>query len=469
MRLYHCSLVVGLVGALAACGGHVGSDPTNTNGSGTPGDSTDSGTTVVPSGDTGTVTPSEDAAPAVDTAPPPPPVDHGAPSDKYPAFPSELPELSNNGGDVLSTPVVVTVTFPGEPLADKYEAFGDALGATDYWKQITSEYGVKAAISGSANHVRNAEALPATIADTEIETYIADHVKNHDKYKWPAPTDQSIYVLYIPTTTNFQLQGSDVCGSGVGGYHTSVSVDGKEVAYAILPQCPGGGGGGGSLLDETTLSSSHEIGEAALDPHPQGGSPGYAGVDDNHVAWELFMQGNSENGDLCEIYRDSFYRPSTGGGLDASFDFVVQRQWSNASGKAGHNPCVPVPTGAYYNVAPLAMEDVTIDLSGWGGGTKFKSKGYHIGVGETKSFDVGFYSDAATTPWNIKGYEGGAFGPAKTKRLEVSIDKTSGQNGEKAHVTVKVLTLGKQKGEVVTIVSSQGSKQHFMPILIGSE
>jgi len=33
---------------------------------------------------------------------------------------------------------------------------------------------------------------------------------------------------------------------------------------------------------------------------------------------------------------------------------------------------------------------------------------------------------------------------------------------------VKVDTAGKSKAELVTIVSTQGSKKHYMPILIGS-
>src|SRR5207248_11638159 len=120
-------------------------------------------------------------------------------------------------------------------------------------------------------------------------------------------------------------------------------VAGKQVSYAIIPQCSGGN----STLDESTLSGSHEIGEAALDPHPQS-QPGWVGFDDNHLSWEFFQQFQSENGEACEFYKDSFFQST-----DPALPFAVQRQWSNKSGAAGHDPCVPAPSRPYFNVTPI--------------------------------------------------------------------------------------------------------------------
>ena len=464
MKLVHASILVSLF-ALTACGGHVGSDDGSggggTPGGAKPGDGTADSGVAPPPADTGTPPVGDTGTPPVeDTAPP---VDNGAPSDKYPAFKIDMPQLTTNGGDVLKTPVVVSVTFPSEDPTHvtAYESFADTLGKSDYWKQIVSEYGVGPTVSATAEHVHNAVDLPSMISDTDIDTWVADHATNFAKYGWPAPTDQTIYVIYVPQKTGFTFQGGDVCSSGVGGYHTSTDVGGKQVAYAILPQCDRGGG---SIIDETTLSSSHEIGEAATDPHPQS-TPGYTGVDDNHLAWEFFMQFQAENGDLCEVYRDSSYKPTS----DGDFVSVVQRQWSNVSAAAGHNPCVPVPKGAYFNTVPLGLEDITIDLSSFGSSSKFKTKGYKILKDETKTVSFGFNSDGPTAAWSIKAYEGGAFGPAKTSRLTVTIDKATGQNGEKANVTIKVNSVGKSKSELLTIVSTSGGAKHFMPILIGSQ
>jgi hypothetical protein len=177
------------------------------------------------------------------------------------------------------------------------------------------------------------------------------------------------------------------------------------------------------------------------------------------------MSFQTENGDMCEVYKDAAYRP-TGDTLTET----LQRQWSNASAKAGHNPCVPVPTGSYFNVVPLSPEDITVDTSAVGGPSKQRTKGFHILQGETKSFSIGFNSDGATSgPWTIKAIEGSAFNPGKTSHLSISIDKTTGVNGEKAVVSVTVNSIStRSHAELMTIVSTLGTQQHFMPILIGS-
>ena len=466
MRLNHCSVVVVLIASLAACGGQVSGDPTGQGAVSGAGDST--ATPATPGGTIATpAVPTDTAPPApTDTAPPVPVVDHGAPSSTYPAFKPDIAQLIDNGGDVLKAPVIVTVTFDGDANAADYESFGDGIGGSDYWKTIVSEYGVGPAISGETNHVRMTEKMADSVADTDLDTWVADHATNLATSKWPAPTDQTIYVIYLPTTTSLSLNGSDACTSGIGGYHTSTTVGGKEVAYAILPQCDGGGGGGASLLDMTTVSSSHEIGEAATDPHPQTSRPGYYGVDNAHIAWEFFMRNNVENGDLCEVYRDQYLRPK-----EPTFGFAVQRQWSNKSALAGHNPCVPAPSSAYFNVVPLEPEDVTIDLSKYGSSKRFKTKGYHVAVGETKSFSVGFYSDAATKgPWTIHATQNTAFGSAKKPLpLDIQIDKADGVNGEKAIITVKVLAAGASKSELLTIVSVLGTQRYYMPLMISSD
>jgi hypothetical protein len=249
---------------------------------------------------------------------------------------------------------------------------------------------------------------------------------------------------------------------GVGGYHDSTLITtagGKSLnaAYAVIPQCSAGD------LDESTISASHEIGEASLDPHP-GPKAGWVGYDDNHLAWEYFQQFQSENGDDCEFYKDSFYKSTS-----ADLPFAIQRQWSNQSAVAGHAPCVPAPAGVYFNVTPLDLEDIQVDLSQLQGSANQATKGFHIAVGDTRTVPLGFYSDAPADAWTIEAREGTPFTrTAPTHRLDLSLDKTSGKNGEKAQLTVKVNQAGRTKGELVTIVSTQGTKKHYMPLLIGS-
>lgn len=461
MRLFVRALVGVVCGSsVFGCGGSVAGDG---GGATHPGSGSDAGggsETSTPPEDSGTggdATPIDDAA-AVDTGP-----DHGAPSTTYPAFPPAYGLLANNGGTVLSAPVIVTVTWPGDDEADQLEAFGDAIGTTDYWKQVNAEFGAGPATSGATHHVRLTEAPLATMSDTDIDAFVSDHATNHTKYGWPAPTNQTIYILYLAKGTSLTFRGGDACSAGIGGYHQSTMAGATEVAYAVIPPC--NFFGGGTLLNDRTSTASHELTEAATDPHP-GGDAAWVGFENDSLAWDYFQQFQSENADSCEFYRDSFYRDTEG----SAFSYEVQRSWSNASAKAGHNPCVPAPSGAYFGVTPLELQDIYVNLSGFGGSSKQKTRGIHVAVGETRTFAVGFFSDAATSgPWNIRLSEGNPLlGPPKTKRLTTSIDMTSGQNGQKAYVTLTVNTAGTTKAELITLTSTLGTVSHYMPILIGS-
>ena len=67
----------------------------------------------------------------------------------------------------------------------------------------------------------------------------------------------AIVIFSIGILGMVKLQGQAVCSSGVGGYHENTSAGGKEVAYAVVPQC--------GSIDEVTLSEVRaEGGEVAL-------------------------------------------------------------------------------------------------------------------------------------------------------------------------------------------------------------
>jgi hypothetical protein len=405
--------------------------------------------------DSGPATPAPATDPTVDQPPadpPAPPLDHGAPSETYPAFTPEIGQLVNNGGKILKNPTIVTVTWVGETNVDTFESFGDQLGPSSYWKSVTSEYGVGAAVSGTANHVRIATPAPATMGDADIPTLVQQGIASTTA-PWPQPTGDSVYIIYIPAGTTFTLSGKEVCRQGVGGYHDSTKVNGKGVAFAVIPQCGG--------LDESTLSASHELAEASTDPYPMT-TPAYVGFDEDHLAWEFFQQFQSEDGDACEFYRDSAMQAT-------EIPFVVQRQWSNAAAKAGHNPCVPSnPSQKYFSVSPLDQEDIDVDMSALGGDV-MTTKGYKIKVGETKTFPVGFYSDGPLGKWTISAKSGGIAGGGRSSGgVDLTLDVTEGQNGQKAYVTATVNTAGRTGAELVTIVSQMGSQTHYQPILIGS-
>ena len=444
-------LAVLLLAAGGACGGSVSGD----DGNGDQDTGTGGGDSGIGGGDTSG---NPDTTPGDDTTPPDPDtgfddgIDHGAPSTTYPAFKPLVPILQNNGGPVLTNPVIVTVTYSDDPQVALFESFGDSIGTSAYWKAVTAEYGVGPSVSGPSNHVHVPGTPPATMSGRDFRNLVQANAGVAGS-GWPAPTDQTIYVLYAsPSTKVTSFGGGDICASGVGGYHQSTTAAGVEVSYAVLPACKGFG--------NRTSTASHELAEAATDPF--GSSPAFRSFD--YLGWELWLQFNDENGDACEFFVDSFYTETESG-----FAYDVQRQWSNDAVKGFHNPCVPAKSGAYFNTVPLDMEDITVDLSSIGGGLE-KTKGYHVAVGETKTFPIGLWSDSAADPWSLRVVEGNpTLGPVTTSHLTVSMDIKSGQNGQKAYVTVTVKSLGDYGSELISVESFRfGGSQAYMPILIGS-
>jgi len=399
----------------------------------------------------------EPTQPAPVAAPTPAPVvpelDHGALSETYPAFAPEMGQIMNHGGSVLKNPVVVTVTWPGDDKADQLEALGDAIGAGQYWKDVTSEYGVGAGSSGAEHHLRLTETAPASMSDKQLDAFVAQSLSRAEA-PWPATSGNPVYILYLAKATTLMLSGKSACSQGIGGYHSSTKVNGSSVAYAIVPRC-------GNSFERITVAASHELAEAATDPYPNS-RPAYVGFKEEHLAWDIFQQFQSENGDACEFYRDSNLEAS-----ENDVGFTLQRQWSNASGKAGHDPCVPAfKNTTYFNVTPLGLEDIDVDLSSIGG-SETTTKGYKVKVGETRQIPLGFYSDRPLTPWTIKAITGGITGGRSSGGVDLELDVTSGQNGQKAYLSVTVNTAGTTGSELVTVVSTRAGVSHYMPFLIG--
>jgi hypothetical protein len=416
--------------------------------------------------DSGTDLPDTRLPPPHDAPPPDtgPEVDPGAPSDTYPAFPTNMPQIVSNGGYVMTSPTIVTVTWSSDPAGGKFEGFGDAIGASDYWKQIVSEYGIGPATSGATNHVRITDPFPSAGWTTDdVDTFLNAQLTDPTKSGWPAPLDDSIYVVYLPPGSRFTYQGQPAC-TQIGGYHTSVAVGASNVSYAVIPYCMSVGG---SHFDSMTSAASHELGEAATDPQPNV-LPGYVGYDTSHLGWELFQLLFTENGDSCELYPESYVKLTEPG-----FNYAIQRLWSNAQAKAGHDPCVPAPPDPYFTVVPLATESITVNMGVYGGSTKSRTRGYAIPVGGTRQIEVGYISDAAVADWTIDVQEGTpifGFGGGDTGHLTLGVvGSNSGRNGNKATISITVNSIGKVKGEVATVISTDGAGvNHYTPIMISS-
>jgi hypothetical protein len=398
-----------------------------------------------------------------------PPLDHGSVSTTYPAFAPDIAQLVNQGGRVLTSPVVVTVTWSDDPNVATLESVGDSIGASPFWKTVVGEYGVGALTSGASNHVHLTTPLvlstdPNADPVSPIMQLITDALANPAASGWPAPTDQSLYIVYL-----HGANADTLCQQGAGGLHDSVKVGDKDIPFAISAACSDGPGGMFDALESATISASHELAEAAVDPFPST-APAWVGLSGDQLAWELLQFGQDENGDMCEFYDDAY-------GMSGApqLPFMVQRTWSNKSAAAGHAPCVPAPKDPNFNVAPLAAkETVVADFSKTQVPFAQSSKGFQINVGQTRKIPIGFYTDGPTAPFTIEAFEadpfsdeGDPFSPTPTPSLTVSVDKTSGQNGEKAYLDITANKATPEKISLVVVRSTLGGVVHYLPLIVG--
>jgi hypothetical protein len=275
----------------------------------------------------------------------------GPTSSVYPAPHPSMPQIPMNGGVVLHDPVVVSVTFAGDAWESKLQAFGEQVGGLSWWSTVHDGYGVGRATSGG--HVTIPDAPAATITDVEVERFVTSRIADGTL---PAPTDQTIYTIYYPRSTTVTLSGEGGAASCQVflGYHSTVTVPTRgasgeagatvPIAYAVVNRCS-------DRLDDVTMTASHELTEAATDPHPiDAASCGFVTLQDN--AWTGL---GGENADMCA---------GVSGVNEAGW--ALTRVWNNVTAAAGNQPCVPAPdTGGtpYYN-AGIVHDVLTIPPGG---------------------------------------------------------------------------------------------------------
>jgi hypothetical protein len=161
-----------------------------------------------------------------------------------------------------------------------------------------------------------------------------------------------------------------------------------------------------------------------------------------------------ELGDMCALVSDAFYTP-------ADFPYVVQRIWSNQAALAGHDPCQPTPAGqVYFNSAPVLADDVTC----YYGPDKLTTKGVKIPVGQTKTVEVDLFSDGPTAgPWKVTAVD------LSMGHLDLSLDKSGGQNGDKLNLTVHVKSKDPNYGaELFMLRSTLGTQRVFWVGIVGN-
>jgi hypothetical protein len=167
-----------------------------------------------------------------------------------------------------------------------------------------------------------------------------------------------------------------------------------------------------------------------------------------------------EVGDLCFSEADGFTVPGT--------LYDVQRIWSNAAMRAGHDPCVPrTATAPYFNTLPVLPDDIDFAVDAE---TTVRTKGVSVPVGQSRTVELDLYSDGDTGgPFkvtlllvDIPAANAPLCGPPS---LRLSLDRGSGQNGEKLYLTI-TRTMAKALGTVVVVESTLGTTTTSWPIAV---
>ncbi len=285
----------------------------------------------------------------------------------------------------------------------------------------------------------------------------------------PSGHSQTIYSLFIPpsTTETDPGTGSSFCSEASFGYHDVVTVGATSVVFTVVLECPM------QTAADFEESAAHEDIEAATDPYIGSTTQGYKGFDANHAAWEIYAQYGDELADACQNWEDSYYQES------ASFPYWVQRSWSNTAALAGNDPCVPAPAGPYHGMTlfPSQESTVMVDQSALGGPVT-DTQGFKAALGQPFTFQVGYFSNASTAPWpisyNFPGYLVSMVGGiVRNGAANVTIDKTSGQNGDRADVTVTVTERAPSGFHVMAVTwdppTSSGYQPHYLPLVIVDE
>ena len=363
----------------------------------------------------------------------------------YPAIHPAQPQVVDLGGSVLATPKVIPIFFPGAKVQPDLEAFLGQLAASNYWTQVTSEYGVGKLTVGASLVWPNdpPDSISGSTLVEDLDAQLAGD--------WGPVDPNAIYLMLLPQGTVLHDAG-DSCVD-FDGYHDS---DGTGPVYAVISDCPGFDGDDVGEPDQMTVAISHELIEASTDPNSS--NYAYGQTDDADAAWTIVTEG--EVADMCEDDPNAYV---TAPGIDHK----VQQSWSDAAARAGEDPCLPVSgKEPYFQSSPVLTDPVTIDYYG----SPWSTKGVTIAVGSSKTIDVELWSSAKTSgPWKVSAVDNNAYTNGGKPLLSFSWDKTSGINGDVLHLTITVLEADTSlKGEAFLIQSDLGDQSNLQMGMVGN-
>jgi hypothetical protein len=336
------------------------------------------------------------------------------------------PVVPTNGGPVLASPKLVTVTFAADPQAGGREAFDDWVIGSQWYAAWSPEYGVM-----PATHLARARlnlTAPTSVTETSVGSMLLDLIADGGL---PGPSAGDVlYEVYLPPGTSATFGGAPTCFLHLGvdfvaGFHWEATRGATRIPFAVVPYCADGG------ISESDggveFSASHELAEGCTDPFPLSAT---AYQLEDGSAWSQLP---GEVGDLCQAMQ-----------IDEA-GHRLQRIWSNASAADGGAPCVPALPEPFYSASLTPQGPLSIS------------------AGSSSVLTVQGWSTSAVSDWSLT-YRAFAHGVLPT----VTLDATVLNNGGTATATVSV-PVGAPSGAqgLVFVYSSRSTTDiSFWPVLI---
>jgi hypothetical protein len=332
-----------------------------------------------------------------------------------------MPQAANSGGPLLRMPVFIPITFKEDldGTADELEDFIASIGCTEYWDQVARDYGVGIGVTGPP--VRVPEAAWTKVDDSQLAIWLRNRITAaaDGGAPFPQPTDDTLYVIFLPESTTVTLQGSQSCVS-FGAYHYNTSlIGGRKIAYAIVPRCSGFGGG----VDAVTGPAAHELIEAVTDPYPSL-APAHTRTDSAHLAWSLFAGG--EVADLCEFNSGEFFTPN-------NYPWSVARSWSNKEASLEHDPCLTAE-GDPWAIALPGQPDVIHYF------TNNPLRGIKLAINASTTVPLRI-AGTGTGPVTIDAVDGASLYGGQ-KRLNLSVTPNNANIGETVTLNINKVANG---------------------------
>jgi hypothetical protein len=235
--------------------------------------------------------------------------------DRAAADPQSRVLLTYHGGPVLSHVKVRTVFWGNHVLnPDAVNGFYKTIVDSPYVDWL-SEYRTPTQSIGRGELAGSYVDTSPPSGDVSDDDVAGELARLIDGGQVPQPDDDTLFVVHFPPGITVYLGPYPSCG--YLGYHSAFAHHGREVWYAVMPDCY-------SDFDTTTAVAGHELLEAITDPFGTG-----------DVAWNDDYYGSQgEISDLCGSTRSTV----------AGYDVLLG--WSNNVGACvSHVDGVPPQPG----------------------------------------------------------------------------------------------------------------------------